>query len=227
MKILLSIARWTPLWLANWIRYLMLKIMKRTRMPDDNRTIIATAKHLIEEILLPSGFEVFKDKEFRQLTKFDQLPRLEQDRIFNELIVSSMLTAIFGSARAEEIVKPEDYHFWRAVHIELPRQFEYTLREFGSESKHVRLYRDLIKMRQEEYERLGEDVWKIWDEEETKFKNMPIIGREIVSWVHAVSIGTADHIKRGKLTQKDKLPRYLRWWLFDLNEQVGKFIKKL
>src|SRR3989344_2495702 len=193
------IAKWTPLWLAKWIRYLMVKLMKRMRMPDDGRPIIAAAGHITEEFLLPSSFDLFNDAQFRQAAKFDQLPRSEHDRIFNELIVSAMIMALFGAALAEALIEPKDYHFWRSVHDQLIKQFEYTLREFHVDSKNARLYRDLIKLRQDEYERLGKNVWEIWGVEEREFQNLPAIGREIASWVNAVAIGTADHIKRGKL----------------------------
>ncbi len=36
-----------------------------------------------------SAFELFNDKEFRRLASFNALSRVEQDRIFNELLVSN------------------------------------------------------------------------------------------------------------------------------------------
>lgn len=221
------IVRWTPLWLVKRIQYLMLKIMKRLRMSDDRRPAIATARHAVEEFLLPNSFDLFNDIRFRQAAKFDQLSQSEHDRIFNELIVSAMTMALFGIARAEVLVKPGDYHFWRSVHDQLLKQFERALRDFGANQVHTKQYRELITLRYDEYEQLAKQAWDIWNTEEQEFQKLPPIGQEIASWVNAVAIGTADHIKRGKLNQKDKLPCLLRQWLFGLNERIGKFIKRL
>lgn len=38
-----------------------------------------------------SAFDVFRNRQFRRLARFDQLSETEQDRIFNELVVASLV----------------------------------------------------------------------------------------------------------------------------------------
>lgn len=62
------------------IRYLLLKIMKKLRQPDDDRPAIAATDHLLDK-LLPSAFSMFKNSEFRKIVNFDKIGQVEQDGI--------------------------------------------------------------------------------------------------------------------------------------------------
>ncbi len=70
--------------IASAIRYILLKIMKKLRPPDDKRPAIAAVDQLFDK-LMPSAFRVFRDSKFREVARFDKLDQVEHDRIFNEL----------------------------------------------------------------------------------------------------------------------------------------------
>jgi len=213
---------------ANLIRYLMLKIMKKLRLPGDDRPARAAASHLLEELILPSGFRIFSDRGFRELAQFSTLPTTEQDRVFNELETAGICLALFCLDFADALVKPEDYHFWREVKDRLPKEFEENLIKMGAEKESAHLYQDLISMRYQEYEKTTQEAIDIWNSEEPRFRELQTeVAKHSAARVHAIAIGAADHIRRGKLKKVDRLPSFLISWLLYLNEDIGKFIKKL
>lgn len=206
----------------------MIKIMKSLRSENDDRPIIATSSYLLEEILLPSAFRFFKNNGFREITQFHSLEELEQDRIFNELEVSAICLALFCLESAEALIKPEDYHFWRKVHREFPKQFQEQLLYYGISQKNADLFEELIKMRHQEYHDLSREAWDMWDRAEPQFQKLLIDAvKHNLAGLHATAIGAAIHIRRGKLKKKDKLPHLIRGWLLNLNEEIGRFILKL
>lgn len=213
---------------ANSIRYLMLKIMKKLRPPGDDRPARAAASHLLEEVVLPSGFRIFGDGKFRDLVKFNSLPATEQDRIFNELETAGICLALFCLDFADALVKPEDYHFWREVKDRLPKEFEENLIKLGAEKENAHLYQNLISMRYHEYKEMTQEAIDIWNSEEPRFREFQTeAAKHSIARVHAIAISVADHIRRGKLKKIDRLPSFLRSWLLYLNEDIGKLIKKL
>lgn len=210
------------------IRYLMLKIMKRFAQSDDGRPAIAVSNHLLEEMLLPASFDIFKDEKFRQLADFDKLPQAEHDRIFNELVAAAILLAFFGLEHSDEITKPEYFHFWRKVRDQLPKQFRRSLHQYGAASENIRQYDQLIELRYEEYNKLKNQALDVWNKEQPKgLESFPQFGRVVASWVEATAFGTADHIKRGKLKSKDPLISFIVREFFSLNERIGRFVRYL
>ena len=210
---------------ARPIRYGALKIMKRLRQPDDKRPSIAAADHILDEFILPSVFHTFKETQFRELANFSKLPVAEHDRIFNELEVAGIYLGIFYIETAKSL--GNDFHFWRDVEEALPKQLQRKLMGFGVDGGNAKLMRELIEMRRKEYEELAEHVWSGSNQAQTEFKQMPPEMKRLASLLQATAIGTADHIRRGKLKEKDPLIRYINGWLLMLQRKIGKFVKKL
>ncbi|MFC1612770.1 hypothetical protein ACFL23_00370 [Patescibacteria group bacterium] len=209
------------------IQYLMLKIMKRLRQPDDNRPAIATAEHLLDNKLLPSAFSVFQDSQFRQATGFDKLAQVEQDRIFNELEVATMSLCLFCIEQRGAIVGNKDFHFWKEVSKKIPIQFEQKLLGHGVDKGNAKLFKDLIMIRHEEYEKIF-DGSRDYFEEQKDFKDISNkSAKNAFVRAQSVTVGAVDHIRRGKLKQGDSLLRIIRNWLFPLDIEITKFIRKL
>jgi hypothetical protein len=212
---------------ARPIRYGMLKIMKRLRQPDDGRPIIATSEHLLTELVLPSTFDLFHDEKFRTLASFSKLPRAEHDRIFNELVVSGIAALTICLDAAPSFVRPEDFHFWKKVQEHTPKQFQRELMKFGVASSNAKLMRELIAMRYEEYQGLMRHTREINELENESFRGVSEVMQHVAVGLQSIGIGTADHIKRGKLAPGDPLIRFLTGWLFELHKEVSVFIKRL
>lgn len=203
----------------------MLKIMKRIGRDDDERPILSACDHLLE-IALPSAFRIFRNDHFRKLVHFEKLSEEEQNRVFNELETSALCLTLLALGALDNLVKPENLHFWKKVQDKLPHFFENHLGELGADKDNASLFRKLIAMRYEEYVGLTSETWDFWEEEEKQLRMLPNdTAKHSIARVHALSIGTADHIMRGNIDQAKPLPGFLRDWFFELNERVGKFVK--
>ncbi len=210
------------------IRYGALKMMKRMRRPNDGRPVIATANHLLDELILPSAFEIFINREFRDIAGFDKLSVAEHDRIFNELEFAGVCLALFCLDFANSIARTDDYRFWLEVRQRLPQQLRRMLLGLGVDKSNADLLRKLIDMRYEEYGEMTKETRDVWNAEEPLFSRLPTAAaKHSIARVNAIAIGIALHIKRGKLKRHDPLLRFLRGWMVKLNETIGKFIFNL
>lgn len=209
------------------IRYGALKIMKKFHSPNDKRPVIATSDHILNEIVLPSVFNTFRENKFRELAYFKKLPVSEHDRIFNELEVAGICLTIFYLHAIKPLVKPDNYHFWQDVEEYLPKQLQRALMNYGVDGSNAKLLKQLVEMRREEYEKLAEKICDVSSNKETEFKNLPLEMKRIAAVVQATAVGAADHIRRGKIQEKDPLMQYLVEQLLFLQKKIGKFVKNL
>lgn len=212
---------------AGLARYGALKIMKWFRAPDDKRPAIAAAEHVLQEMVLPSVFGVFRETKFRELARFGKLPVSEHDRIFNELEVAGVGSALLCLRAAKSLVKPGDYHFWQETENQLPRQLQKILIGYGVDGSNAKLLKQLIDMRCEEYENLAEKISDANDVSGAEFKTLSPEMKWFAGMMRAFAIGAADHMRRGKMEAKDPLIGYLAEWLLFLQRQIIRFIKNL
>jgi len=209
------------------IRYGALKLIKKFHAPDDHRPIIAVSEHLLNGMVLPSAFHIFRESKFRELAHFGKLPISEHDRIFNELEVAGVWLAIAYLRAVKSLVRAEDYHFWQKVELHLPKQLQVILMGLGVDGANAKLVKQLILMRGQEYDELADKVGEASDEGKEDFRKLSPKMKEIATMVQATAIGTADHIRRGKLQKGDPLVSYLIDWLLALQNKIAKFVKKL
>lgn len=209
------------------IRYAALKLMKAKRPPGDRRPAIAAADHLLDEIVLPSVFRTFRQDGFREPANFKKLPVAEHDRIFNELEVSGICVAEFYLGQVKHFVKDGDFHFWRDVEELLSRQLQKKLTSLGVDGGNAKLMRQLINMRYREYGQLAEQIIRGGVLITPEFKNQPPEIKRSFAMMQAIAVGTADHIRRGKLEERDPLIKHLMNWFFDLQSKISKFVKNL
>lgn len=212
---------------AGSIRYGALKIMKKMRAPDDRRPIIAASDHILNEIAMPSVFRFFKEEKFRELANFKKLPVSEHDRIFNELEVASICLAVFYLRAIKSVVRPEDYHFWQDIEFHLPKQLQKTLMGYGLDGGDAKLMKQLVDMRCTEYEELSGEIWDANESNESEFKILPPEMKHFTATMQATAVGAADHIRRGKMIERDPLIRHLAFWLLSLQKKIAKFVKNL
>ncbi len=197
------------------------------RAPDDKRPMIAASDHILNEIMLPSVFRFFKEEKFRELANFKELSVSEHDRIFNELEVVAICLAIFYLRAIKSVVRPEDYHFWQGVEFHLPKQLQKTLIGYGLDGSNAKLMKQLLDMRREEYEKLSGEAWDANESNESEFKILPPEMKNFAATMQASAVGTADHIRRGKMIEGDPLIRHLAFWFVSLQKKIAKFVKNL
>lgn len=212
---------------AGPIRYLMMKLMKRFRVHDDPRPIIAASEHILHAFILPTLFATFNDTKFRELANFKKLPRSEHDRIFNELEVSGVCISIFYLRSIKTLVRPEDYHFWQDTEWHLPKQLQQILLGYRIDSSNAKLMRELIEMRLKEYEEMLFEVHKINQEMSAEFKSAPTEVKEFAAALQVTAVGTVGHIRRGKYAPGDPLIHYLGEEFMKIQRPLSRFVKKL
>lgn len=177
------------------VRYGALKLMKKMRVPDDARPIMSVAEHLLDEFVLPSVSRMFREATFRKLARFKKFPVAEHNCIFNELQVAGVCIATSHLRMAKSFTRPEDYHFWQGVEEYLPKQLQRTLMGYGVEGGNVKLMRQLIDMRRIEYEDLARGMRDASENGEGNPRTSPPELTYLASAVHAVAVGTVDHIR--------------------------------
>ena len=158
------------------------------------------AKSLVMDIS-QSGFEFWQDSEFRKLVSFDSLSQTEQDRIFNEVLVTGLglLVLYLDSAVAEIALTKHQVYFdklQKLIDMRLEENREDYQLALG-ESSNWKEFNGDLKMR------------KTWAQIET------------------VTIDGLSHIRRGKVKKDDPLWKMLRFWLLGLSLEEVKLKKTI
>ncbi len=167
---------------------------------------------------IDKAFEIFRNKEFRALLKFEKKKREEQDRIFNELMVTNVVFLMLLIEQIIREIKDEDYkEYLRAIRENIPKYFGEFIRRSGIENSYANLWDGLINMRYEEYLASAVDFksefLKQKDEKinELAFDNRVMIFQTIV-------FGLYKHIMRGKIKKGDPLYVFLQPYLLRVHK---------
>ncbi|MFA6292505.1 MAG: hypothetical protein WC637_12020 [Victivallales bacterium] len=173
----------------------------------------ATAKNLAKAAA-GSAFTLFNDKTFRQLARFNVLPVVEHDRIFNELLVAG-LTLQMLTLEAPDLHIPDDMRpFLKQVANEIPATHVRELAGMGVEEEHLGVWRQLISMRYEEYAADRHKARAASMQIEIEAARRPL-DREAMDGIQAmvpvqvVAIGTHCHVCRGKTEEYDELFKFM------------------
>jgi hypothetical protein len=155
-----------------------------------------------------SAFELFRDTEFRRLASLEQLSQTEQDRIFNELVVASVVL-IMLLLEAPDLRMATDFRAYCAeLRARIPRAHVSQLRSLGVEGEHLRDWERLITMRYEEYARDRHDVRAAAMHIESLEKSLSVDGLskiQLLVPVQATAIGCHHHVCRGNTDGRDEL----------------------
>lgn len=176
--------------------------------------------------VLKSAFEVFKDEEFRRCFDFVRQKQEEQNRLFNELGVTSLCLLLLV---LEDVPwrNQEKIHFWREVRQRTPKMFQDWLKELGLPRPYVSLWGELIQMRYKEYQRDRRQVRQELEKYDQEFANFDIeAAKSAYVRFMAVAIGAIHHLRRGKTSPKDPFFRHLQTWLGVLNSLLEKEISR-
>jgi hypothetical protein len=155
-----------------------------------------------------SAFQLFQDKQFRQLAGFEQLSQVEQDRIFNELVVASIVLIMLVLEAPDLRVAGEFRDYLSDLNKKIPKAHLDYLRTSGVETEHLRDWEKLITMRYEEYARDRHDVRAAAMQIESSEKGLDLDDLSKIQMlvpVQAVAIGCHHHICRGATEGQDDL----------------------
>jgi HD superfamily phosphohydrolase len=155
-----------------------------------------------------SAFHLFRDAQFRRLARFTQLSQTEQDRIFNELVLASLVLVMLMFEAPDLRIPRESRDYLAGVKEKIPKAYLDNLKNLGVEAEHIRDWDKLISMRYEEYARDRHDVRAAAMEIESSEKSLDLDSLSKIQMlvpVQAVAIGCHHHICRGETQGQDEL----------------------
>jgi hypothetical protein len=167
----------------------------------------ATAANL-SQAAASSAYELFCDKEFRRLAGLELMSRVEQDRIFNELVVA-LLVLIMLVLEAPDLRVAEDFRgYLRDLTKRVGQAYVKNLASLGIEANHLGDWEKLIDMRYDEYVRDKHEVRAAAMRLESAEKSLDLDGLaqiQLLVPVQTVAIGCHKHVCRGHTDGKDEL----------------------
>jgi hypothetical protein len=185
-------------------------INMKTRLPTfespDQMAEVTAAS--LSQAAATSAYRLFCDQEFRRITRFERLSQVEQDRIFNELVVA-FLVLIMLLLEAPDLGIPRELRRYLAdLNKRISEAYVDHLKTLGVKTQHLRDWEKLISMRYEEYARDKHQVRGAAMQMESAKKGLDLEGLsriQLLVPVQAVSIGCHHHICRGKTAGQDGL----------------------
>ena len=181
--------------------------MDKTQFESIDQMSVTTATALAQAAA-GSAFHLFRDKKFRQLAQFEKLSQTEQDRIFNELVLASLVLIMLVLEAPDLRVAREFRSYLSDLNQKVPKAYVDHLRSLGVQAKHLRDWEKLIAMRHEEYARDRHDVRAAAMKVESSQKRLDLDDLSKIQMlvpVQAVAIGCHHHICRGKTDGRDEL----------------------
>ena len=170
------------------------------------------AKH-ITEIIAQESFKLFQDKKLRKLTNFEEIDQTEQDRIFNEIVVTGISLAILMFETLAKMASGSVKQHYLELQIETASRYSNWLKEMGTPQDLADIWKELIKLRTDEYRK---DYEEYKDQIGSPWQTNP--------WLFVVAIGGFHHITRGKGKPSDELFKIVIQWMNEIGERVGKII---
>jgi hypothetical protein len=162
----------------------------------------------LAQVAAGSAFGLSRDKQFCRLAGFERLSQVEQDRIFNELVVASLVLIMLLLEAPDLRVAGEFQGYLAGLSKKIPEAYVDHLRTLGVETNHLQDWEKLIAMRYEEYARDRHDVRAAAMRIESSEKALDLDGLSKIQMlvpVQAVAIGCHDHICRGDTNGQDDL----------------------
>lgn len=173
----------------------------------------------IIQVASGSAYKVFIDKEFRKRSDFEMQSKTEQDRFFNELVVTAFILIYYICEIAVAGKKGDEEEYWRRTRDLLKPFYLDWLKSLGIPKKFIETWEKLIDLRTEEYNADKIEMRRQMAESK-EFQDQVLNVRFIR--VQVLTIGCLRHLRRGKETPKDFLYKYLLKWLADLNRKIEK-----
>lgn len=171
------------------------------------------------------SFMLWEKKEFREMIDFNKISQTEQDRIFNELEVSFLgLFYLYLDNLSSQLENQEEKELVEQLKPALRKGFIALYEDLKIEKKFIDIWKELINMRFEEYQ---DDFHGLIKEgaKEKKLKDKQF--RLFWARTQTITLDCLQHIRRGKLEQKDPLRKYLQDWVVNVDKIYSDTIKEL
>jgi hypothetical protein len=167
----------------------------------------ATAKVLVQASV-HHAFKLFRNKEFRKLAGFETLDQVEQDRIFNELVVAYIVLIMLVLEAPDLRVSPEFRDYLATLKEAASKAYIDELRTLGVEIEHLGVWEKLIALRYDEYAKDRHEVRSAAMHLEAREKSLDLDDLSMIQLlvpVQAAAIGCHQHVCRGNTDGRDEL----------------------
>jgi hypothetical protein len=170
------------------------------------------------------AFDLFRDKEFRRLLNFDQKDIEEQNRIFNELVVTNLtFLMLLLDQLIQEAEEIDEKQYLEALRKAVPAYFKGFLRRIGISKHYLSLWNKLIEMR---YTEQSEEVLRaraaFLNHPDPEMKEYAL--DKLLMIFQAVVFCLYDHLVRGKIKVGDPIYKYLQPYLVQVHKGYLKRI---
>ncbi|NLF40740.1 hypothetical protein GX586_14955 [bacterium] len=179
---------------------------------DSLDQMAAATAGMLADAAAHAAFRLFRDRTFRRLAAFDSLDQGEQDRIFNELVVSWLVLVMLMLEAPDLGIDDDMRPYLGDVSKHIPKAHVGKLRELGIEDEHLRIWDKLIDMRYQEYARDRHGVRAAAMKIEAADKELganDFAKIQLCVPVQAVAIGCHHHVCRGRTEGRDELFKLL------------------
>ncbi|MBI3259424.1 MAG: hypothetical protein HYZ54_08140 [Ignavibacteriae bacterium] len=169
-----------------------------------------------------SAFDMFTDKTFRRLIDFSKKDELEQNRIFNELTVTAI--ALLTMCLEDDLPRmpTERREFWRQVYEKLEPQFHGWLARLEIPKPFLDLWKEVLKMRLDEFKENEDETRDVWVEELRQSKNEAL--NQATVRIGTITVSAMMHLCRRDDSCENRLRDYFKMRVVGLNNKIVKSI---
>ena len=180
----------------------------------------------IAQVAAEASFKIWEEKNFREMINFNNIPRTEADRIFNELELTALgLFILHLDFVLLKTVDEAKQIVFKGLRENIRRGFIEIFKDLCLEEMYLEQWRGLVDMRLREYRK----DYKIALKQIKNVQDFENNGAIKIIWarVETLTIDSLTHIRMGNVTKGDPLWRYLRRWLTELDVSFGKITSTL
>jgi hypothetical protein len=201
----------------NFIKYIVRKIIAHFISGKVDPKQVAESQ---VKIAATHGFMAFQDKEFRRLINFDSQSKVEQDRIFNELVATALILLMALYVNKLPDIKEEKQEYWYRVYDCLPESFKDYLKSIGIPDEFVDTWQKVIDQRWDEYqENKNYTREEFLDELGSNPKHGEFV-RDMAVIIETIKITSGLHLTRRRAKPKDPIFNYIQLWLIRLSNRL-------
>lgn len=161
-----------------------------------------------------TAFKLFTNKKFRELCFFNSITQLEQDRIFNELVIA-VLAVMMITCDAPDIPE-ESKIFFQKIKESLPKEYVSQLKSMNIEKKYLKQWETLIDMRYQEYtedKTKAREAAMIVESQDKDIDIKKLSEIQLMLPLQTVAIGCHRHVCRSNTDGRDELFKMIIRWL--------------
>ncbi len=175
---------------------------------ESSDQMAAAAAAALVQAAAKYAFQLFRDKGFRRLARFEKLNPVEQDRVFNELVVAYVVLVMLILEAPDLRVSREFRDYLVDLKEKIPKAHLDYLRTLGVETEHLRDWEKLIALRYDEYAKDRHEVRSAAMQIQSSEKALDLDDLSKIQMlvpVQTVAIGCHDHVCRGATQGRDDL----------------------